>query len=210
MHVVPTLFSVLSIGLLALDHFHRVSDIAVMFAVGALLTATLRMALTWREHARLMQQTLVAARTDELTGLGNRRSLLEDLDARIADASPHRPVTLMLFDLNGFKAYNDRFGHPAGDALLARLAGRLREAVAGPGTAYRMGGDEFCVLAVGRTGLEQAAVAALSEQGPDLDVSAAFGATVVTSPREDRTDVLRRADQLMYADKAASRALVAV
>ncbi len=53
---------------------------------------------------------------------------------------------LVLFDLNGFKTYNDTFGHPAGDALLSRLAAKLAAAVAPAGTAYRMGGDEFCVL----------------------------------------------------------------
>ena len=53
---------------------------------------------------------------------------------------------LLLFDLNGFKHYNDTFGHPAGDELLSRLGGALRDAVGEDGTAYRIGGDEFCVL----------------------------------------------------------------
>ena len=52
----------------------------------------------------------------------------------------------MLFDLDGFKAYNDTFGHGAGDALLARLGGKLDQAVSPHGSAYRLGGDEFCVL----------------------------------------------------------------
>src|SRR5256885_16279346 len=54
---------------------------------------------------------------------------------------------LVLFDLDGFKGYNDTFGHPAGDALLARLGRALSEAVASHGNAYRLGGDEFCILA---------------------------------------------------------------
>lgn len=53
---------------------------------------------------------------------------------------------LGLFDLDGFKRYNDTYGHPAGDALLARLAERMAEAVGPAGRAYRMGGDEFCTL----------------------------------------------------------------
>ena len=53
---------------------------------------------------------------------------------------------LALFDLDGFKHYNDSFGHPSGDALLERLGERLERVVAGRGRAYRMGGDEFCVL----------------------------------------------------------------
>ena len=58
---------------------------------------------------------------------------------------------LVLFDLDGFKGYNDTFGHPAGDALLARLGGRLGRRVAGARPAYRLGGDEFCVLLDGTT-----------------------------------------------------------
>ena len=61
--------------------------------------------------------------------------------------SRRRRHVLLLFDLDGFKNYNDAYGHPAGDALLRRLGDRLAAAVAGRGTAYRMGGDEFCVLA---------------------------------------------------------------
>ena len=53
-----------------------------------------------------------------------------------------------MFDLDGFKAYNDSFGHPAGDALLVRLGRNLTAAVGHSASAYRMGGDEFCVLAV--------------------------------------------------------------
>ena len=59
---------------------------------------------------------------------------------------------LVLFDLDGFKHYNDTFGHPAGDALLARLGARARARVGGRGRAYRMGGDEFCVLLDAATG----------------------------------------------------------
>jgi GGDEF domain-containing protein len=77
------------------------------------------------------------ALTDALTGLGNRRGLMADL----RDASGE--VMLALFDLDGFKNYNDSFGHGAGDALLARLGERLAETMDGVGAGYRMGGDEF-------------------------------------------------------------------
>ena len=91
-----------------------------------------------------------AAETDPLTGLHNRRRLLEDLERRVARAS-NAPAVLALFDLNGFKSYNDTFGHLAGDALLRRLSGRLQTATAASsGSAYRLGGDEFCVLADAR------------------------------------------------------------
>ena len=81
---------------------------------------------------------------DPLTGLRNRRALVNDLDEQIVDVSPQCPLLLLLFDLNGFKSYNDTYGHPAGDALLTRLGTALTRAVDGRGLAYRMGGDEFC------------------------------------------------------------------
>jgi hypothetical protein len=68
------------------------------------------------------------ASTDGLTGLGNRRKLLADLARTVRSASVDEPVVLTMFDLNGFKNYNDTFGHPAGDALLLRLGHALREA----------------------------------------------------------------------------------
>ena len=67
---------------------------------------------------------------------------------------------LALFDLDGFKHYNDTFGHPAGDALLERLGGNLARLVAGRGRAYRMGGDEFCALFEPATGRRRRSLAA--------------------------------------------------
>src|SRR5919107_1728646 len=88
-------------------------------------------------HHRLLVATSM---TDALTGIPNRRQLKTDLDRGLKDASPAKPLLLMLFDLNGFKAYNDTFGHPAGDALLIRLAKALEQAMAAHGgRAYRLG-----------------------------------------------------------------------
>jgi len=89
----------------------------------------------------------------------------------------------MMFDLNGFKSYNDSFGHPAGDALLTRLGQGLASAVGERGTAYRLGGDEFCVIARGsgpeRAALEAVGPAALSEQGDAFSISASFGSALI-------------------------------
>ena len=65
-------------------------------------------------------------------------------------ASDEQPMLLAVFDLNGFKQYNDTYGHPAGDALLSRLGTKLERAMAGGARCYRMGGDEFCVLSTHR------------------------------------------------------------
>jgi hypothetical protein len=93
-------------------------------AVGARLTAERLVA----ENARLLAGSRVEALTDALTALPNRRSLTQDLDDAVGLARGGREHVLAMFDLDGFKQYNDTFGHPAGDALLARLGGRLRAA----------------------------------------------------------------------------------
>ena len=131
---------------------------------------------------------------------------MRDLDERASRASAERPVLLALFDLDGFKTYNDTFGHPAGDALLARLGANLIEALGTSGSAYRMGGDEFCLLARGDdpTLLERAAEA-LSESGGRFEIRCSYGAVTLTEPRKDPVDALRIADQRMYANKRRGR-----
>jgi diguanylate cyclase (GGDEF)-like protein len=149
------------------------------------------------------------ATTDGLTGLGNRRKLLADLERRVRHASAGEPVVLTLFDLNGFKNYNDTFGHQAGDALLMRLGAALAEAVAPlGGHAYRPGGDEFCVIAgaAHQDAMERAASSALSESGDGFAISAAFGSAVIPGDATDATGAMRKADEAMYAQKHSGRA----
>jgi diguanylate cyclase (GGDEF)-like protein len=150
-----------------------------------------------------------AANTDVLTGLHNRRRLVADLDHELLKANDDAPLLFMLCDLNGFKAYNDAFGHPAGDALLARLGFALRRAVAGRGHAYRIGGDEFCVLArMGTDGPDAtvaAAVAALSEQGEGFHITASHGTALLPHEATDPEEALRLVDQRMYAQKHSTR-----
>ncbi|MEP6641159.1 MAG: GGDEF domain-containing protein, partial [Gaiellales bacterium] len=129
------------------------------------------------ENVQLLDASRKEALSDALTGLANRRALVADLTAAVDPGYP-QPTILILFDLDGFKAYNDSFGHPAGDALLELLGRRLRTAVApSGGTAYRMGGDEFCILAPaedpGR--VAWAAWSALSERGDGFDVGCSYG-----------------------------------
>ena len=153
-------------------------------------------------HERLREQAV----TDALTGLGNRRKLNADLSSRLAD-SDTEPLVLMLFDLDGFKSYNDTFGHLAGDALLARLGRKLANAVSPSGTAYRLGGDEFCALLPAPTrptelhaSVTQAA-AALVEHGERFSVNASCGAVLVPHEAASAEYALQLADQRMYARK---------
>jgi diguanylate cyclase (GGDEF)-like protein len=175
-----------------------------MLVVGLILVAL--GALTLRAARRELEDH---ANTDALTGLGNRRKLMADLQRRVKSATAERPAALMLFDLNGFKNYNDTFGHPAGDALLLRLGTALSEAVAPfGGRAYRPGGDEFCVIADAsqREALERAAAWALSETGEGFAISTAFGTVVIPQDTRDVTDAMRQADNAMYAQKHSDRA----
>jgi PAS domain S-box-containing protein/diguanylate cyclase (GGDEF)-like protein len=159
-----------------------------------------------RAHEALAHE----ARHDALTGLPNRRSLMADLEQGLVDAIDEQPLLLVLFDLDGFKAYNDAFGHPAGDTLLARLGQSLAVAMEGWGAGYRMGGDEFCVL--GRLGPEtpaaiaERAVAALSEYGDGFSISASYGSVLMPTDTDKSAAALRLADQRMYARKTLGRA----
>jgi diguanylate cyclase (GGDEF)-like protein len=151
-------------------------------------------------------QLEVASETDHLTSLGNRRKLMADL-AEISDAGTS--AVLVVLDLDGFKSYNDTFGHQAGDLLLTRIGARLREAVDGQGCAYRLGGDEFCSIwqldEAGGATAEAVSAAAMSERGEGFSITGASGA--VCMPREASTaeEALQTADLRMYADKQASR-----
>jgi diguanylate cyclase (GGDEF)-like protein len=156
------------------------------------------------------QNVLVsAANTDALTGLYNRRRLVTDLDAALSRATDADPVLLMLCDLNGFKAYNDTFGHPAGDALLARLGAALAREVGGRGRAYRIGGDEFCVLArPGRDDINEViavATDALSEQGEGFSITTSQGAVLLPRDASSGTEAMRTVDLRMYENKNGGR-----
>jgi diguanylate cyclase (GGDEF)-like protein/PAS domain S-box-containing protein len=140
---------------------------------------------------------------DPLTGLGNRRALVAHLERGIAEATSTRPLLLALFDLDGFKTYNDTFGHPAGDALLTRLARRLERKLDGSATAYRVGGDEFCVLSTAEDphALPRLAAEALAEQGEGFTVTASHGSVLLPVEASTATEALREADRRMYARK---------
>jgi diguanylate cyclase (GGDEF)-like protein len=162
-------------------------------------------AATFRTSRRVLFD---AAHSDGLTGLANRRRLMADLQAACA-ASGGRSV-LALYDLDGFKAYNDLFGHLPGDALLRRVAQELGREVGDRGTVYRLGGDEFCLLAplaAGETGedLVRRGSAALSESGDGFRIGASAGAVVLPDEAASPADALATADLRMYAAKHASR-----
>ncbi len=205
--VVPTAFGLVGLGVLVYDHFHRVNTLSLLLATSTLLVVTLRFALTFLENQRILERIREQAVTDMLTSLGNRRRLMGDLEETLAH--PRGPGMLLVLDLDGFKAYNDTYGHPAGDALLARLGRKLAGALPHGGAGYRLGGDEFCVLLprpdAGAEEVVDALVRALSEQGEAFSITSSFGAVFVPDETTSSAQALRIADQRLYAQKQRKR-----
>jgi hypothetical protein len=135
--MIPVLFAVFMTGLLVMQYFDPSSVPSSVLRVATVVAIIVRLAISVRENQTLLEQV----RTDSLTGLSNRGRMQVDLETALKGATEEHPAMLLLFDLNGFKRYNDTFGHPAGDTLLVELGRALREAVGDDGTAYRIGGD---------------------------------------------------------------------
>lgn len=208
--VMPLGFALGALAILVSSSFHTVGVPAIALATSALLVIMCRLGMTWRENSRLLSASQREAITDPLTGLRNRRALTTDLERQISKAGAEQQFTLVMFDLDGFKHYNDNFGHPAGDALLQRLGTNLAKHLEGNGTAYRMGGDEFCALIDARSHppeLDVAAIAAaLSEHGEGFTIGCSYGAIRLPNEAQDSETALRIADHRMYAQKRAGRA----
>ena len=210
-------------ALVALDRLGEVSrysrqDQRLLDAVAEQVAVTLqREALTDTvhqlntAHAALRDQ----ANHDPLTGLANRRQLMEGLNTQLErwEAGGHAPA-LVLFDLDRFKQVNDEFGHATGDALLRVVASRLAAACRPGDLPARLGGDEFVVLLAGplssaeaeeRThSLQRAVCSEVVVDGHQILVHASFGLTMAgDSSRGGAAQVLQRADHAMYAAKRA-------
>ncbi len=203
---VPALAAVACTGVEFSDHFTRVSLIAHALATICLLTVIVRLGLTFGENLRMLHESRRESLIDALTGLGNRRAVELDLEARLS-GDPVAPFVLAYYDLDGFKAYNDTFGHQAGDALLTRLGDRLRRAVP-QASIFRMGGDEFCLIATEAAGgahLADRAAGALREHGSRFVVSCSYGVVRVPAEATDRDTAMLLADTRMYERKGARR-----
>jgi two-component system, cell cycle response regulator len=203
--VVPAVFASVMIGLFAMQYFSATSGLSTVLWAATMSAVIVRLAMSDRENKRLLEKV----RTDPLTGLANQGRMQVDLRALVADATREKPLLLLLFDLNGFKHYNDTFGHPAGDDLLKKLGGALRDAVGDDGGAYRIGGDEFCVLLTCPRDrfddVSRRAARALTASGPGFDVSSSWGAVEVPSEETEASTAIQLADTRMYAQKESRR-----
>jgi diguanylate cyclase (GGDEF)-like protein len=207
--VVPGIVATAMVALVAMQYFDHASALTTLLWSATMLAVIGRLALSLRENKRLLEQI----RTDPLTGLGSQARLRMDLEARGGDRSTQR-LTLILLDLNGFKRYNDTFGHPAGDKMLGLLGGRLRTAVGSEATAYRLGGDEFLVLAEGglvdrgmaaRDELAARAAEGLTSRGSGFDLNASWGVASIPEEADSAGEAMQLADVRMYAQKESRR-----
>jgi diguanylate cyclase (GGDEF)-like protein len=200
----PIALAAAVVALLACGAFIHIGAAAVGLGVACLAAVLVRLAITFSQNTQMLAATQHDAVTDALTGLSNRRGLTFDLEKAL-DARPMEDAVLAIFDLDGFKAYNDSFGHPAGDDLLRRFGAQLAAAVEPAGKAYRLGGDEFCVLASTQSSKAEAicaaAAAALSDTGGGFSIGASWGMVRLPSETTSATEALRLADRRMYARK---------
>jgi diguanylate cyclase (GGDEF)-like protein len=184
---------------------HPLNAGAVGLALAALGAVAVRLVITYRLSLGLLERVRAESLTDPLTGLPNRRALANALGAE--PTTGDGDAVLALYDLDGFKGYNDTFGHSAGDALLARLGHSLLAAIGDDGSCYRLGGDEFCVVMPGQLGAVQrlldAASRALSEDGDGFSVTSTWGAASVPHEATTLEAALRIADERMYACKTS-------
>jgi diguanylate cyclase (GGDEF)-like protein len=202
-------FAIMASVSLALVALWAQSPVYAVALAGPLIAVALYQRST---HDALRAMRL--AQTDPLTGLGNHRHFQEELQAKLDHADQTRlPLSVVLLDLDNFKQINDRYGHPAGDKVLARVGVRLREA----GQAFRLGGDEFAVVLPGHG--EEAArrvgdkfvrdlAAAETEHGGTVS----FSAGVATFPQHgnDGAELVRVADIALYWAKGEGKNRVRV
>jgi diguanylate cyclase (GGDEF)-like protein len=167
-------------------------------------------ACTHRRLERERDQLRGVALTDALTGVANRRMLLARADYEIArhTRESHR-FALVMLDLDGFKALNDRFGHAAGDEILREVAASLCDALRAQDTIARLGGDEFCVLApeTDPTGVPALAVrigdAVADVTAGVTQLGASIGIAVFPDDGDTTAGLLEAADQRLLDSKRA-------
>ena len=199
-------FAVLVIGVMLLESVRRVPVVAHLLVVGAVLAVLARMAISGRERVQF-ERSNHEARTDELTGLHNRRYLYEVAERTLAVG----PAGMLLLDLNHFKEINDTLGHNSGDDLLCQVAHRLAATLPPGGELARLGGDEFVALLDSRHNEQSAMQAAVSMRealerpfaiaGFCAPMPASIGVALAPAHANTRAELLRCADVAMYRAK---------
>jgi diguanylate cyclase (GGDEF)-like protein len=202
----PSAFAAVAVGVLVYGQTTSLNYVAIGLAVLALVILMVRMALLLKETAALAVSRKLSL-TDDLTGLGNRRSFAAEVEAAIAG---QRQFALLMIDLDQFKELNDTLGHHLGDELLRCVGPRLESTMRQGDVVARLGGDEFGVL-LRAAAIEDATIAAgrlraalarpFTLAGISLHVGASVGIAVFPDHAEDAGTLLRHADVAMYEAK---------
>ena len=207
--LVPVFFMVTSLAIVVLHDEFNLLPIAVALASATLVVATVRMTVGYRQLRHLADVRL-QARTDELTGLANRRGFYEAMHAALPGATAEYGFAVLIVDLDRFKEINDCLGHRVGDLVLAQLGPRLVRAVGPDTTVARLGGDEFALLvpdvdAVGAVAAAEHVKAALAPpmqiDGMSLRVEASIGIALGPEHGDDADSLLQHGDIAMYEAK---------
>jgi two-component system, cell cycle response regulator len=202
--MVPAFFAAVMIVLFAMQYFSSAGGLTTVLWAATMIAVIARLGISVRENKRLLE----LVRTDQLTGLGNQGRMQVDLTT-LCERAKDEPATLLLLDLNGFKRFNDTFGHPAGNSILERLGRQLSEAVGVDGSAYRIGGDEFAVLApsdqVREGEIAKRAAEALTVRGKGFELNAAWGMVAIPAEADTPDAAMQLADVRMYAQKESRR-----
>ncbi len=189
---------ILAISVMRPDYFPR---FVLVPAFATIALAFLRMAVAMSD-ARKMSDERILARTDELTGLANRRRFISEFERFQKDTG-----SLLILDLDGFKPVNDRLGHQVGDQLLRQVAKRFERVIPRGALLARLGGDEFGALVPGDEGFETAVAlrATLSFpfriDGNEIALSVSIGEARIDPSEGGEPNLLRRADEAMYQAK---------
>jgi len=195
-----------------LDGSDGLDALRVAMVAGTVLAVAIVMGGIASQHWEVLKRLQAAARTDPLTGLLNRRALEEAFEMELSRAGRGRfGVGLVMLDLDGFKAFNDEHGHPAGDAALERLSHVLVDATRAIDHVARVGGEEFAVLAPESTTAGTLAMAERLRRAVEIEYSGFGGLTascgVASYPENgaDRPALVAAADRALYEAKARGR-----
>jgi diguanylate cyclase len=207
---VPMAATAAGAGVLIVGTGNPVPGLAVALAAATLLSAGVRTQVAFRKLVTLAEVRR-QSRTDELTGLPNRRALYADAPGLLT-ARPGVPCAFLLLDADRFKEINDSLGHDVGDRLLIQVSERLRRCLRPGDLIARLGGDEFAILLIG-VGRDEAVQtadrlrAALSEpltlKGIAVQVGISIGIALFPEQGEDLKTLLRKADTAMYRAKTS-------
>jgi diguanylate cyclase (GGDEF)-like protein len=208
--IVPGMMLMSSLCIVVFATFHEVLPLGVILATCTLMLAIIRMGFAFRQLQTLAESKR-EARTDELTGLPNRRLFYETLRNSLEPASGGQHLAVLMIDLDRFKEINDSLGHHVGDEVLRQLGPRLARVVDGHGTVARLGGDEFGLLLSPLLSDSQATEVA--ERVRDdlrrsflldnitLHVDASIGIAIAPDHGDAADTLLQRADVAMYEAK---------